>query len=154
MAKKKTIVRNQDQFLVRLPDGLRDRIKAGADREGMSMNEAIVWVLAQAFPAPSTIEGKLEELATMAAMLKSGGDIYPAVDRLVDEIHEALADISKGNIETPPDFKSKVSARLERWEEQEIEYAQDSQWAPFSESTASRPLPKQEGEADQEEDST
>lgn len=32
----------QDKFVIRLPDGMRDRIKAAAEREGRSMNSQIV----------------------------------------------------------------------------------------------------------------
>ncbi|WP_427024734.1 Arc family DNA-binding protein [Aureimonas ureilytica] len=35
-------MRNQDQFLVRLPDGMRDELKAAADAAGRSTNAEIV----------------------------------------------------------------------------------------------------------------
>lgn len=41
----------QDKYVVRLPDGLRGRIKAHAERSGRSMNTEIVRVLEEAFPA-------------------------------------------------------------------------------------------------------
>lgn len=34
--------RNQDQYMLRLPDGLRDEIKAAADANSRSMNSEIV----------------------------------------------------------------------------------------------------------------
>ncbi len=43
-----------DKFMLRLPDGLRDRIKAFAESRGRSMNAEIVRVLERAFPAPRT----------------------------------------------------------------------------------------------------
>lgn len=40
--------RTADQFLVRLPDGMRDRIKAAADAAGRSMNAEVLATLAEA----------------------------------------------------------------------------------------------------------
>jgi hypothetical protein len=41
--------RGSDQFALRLPDGLRDRIKAAAERAGRSMNAEIVRALEKEF---------------------------------------------------------------------------------------------------------
>ncbi|QND67663.1 Arc family DNA-binding protein [Mesorhizobium loti] len=112
---KKTLVKNQDQFLVRLPDGMRDRIKAKADRAGMSMNEAIVWCLDAYFPAPTAIEEKLDELVAMVAILK-GDNTYEGVDQLVSAVHDAIKDVKKGNFKTAPNFRKAVSDRFEEWE--------------------------------------
>lgn len=40
----------QDRFIVRMPDGLRDRISAAAKRNGRSMNSEIVSVLEEYYP--------------------------------------------------------------------------------------------------------
>lgn len=39
--------------MLRLPDGLRDRIKASSDANGRSMNSEIVDVLLRAYPEPT-----------------------------------------------------------------------------------------------------
>ena len=44
--------RDSDGFRLRLPDGLRDRIRAAAEAEGRSMNAEIVAALEARFPAP------------------------------------------------------------------------------------------------------
>lgn len=44
--------RRMDQFIVRLPDGMRDRIKAAAEDNNRSMNAEIVATLENAYPAP------------------------------------------------------------------------------------------------------
>lgn len=44
--------KKQDQFIVRLPDGMRDRIKAAAETNNRSMNADIVATLEEAYPAP------------------------------------------------------------------------------------------------------
>lgn len=47
----------QDKFVLRLPDGMRDRIKAAAEANNRSMNAEIVDVLEQHFrPIPSAEE--------------------------------------------------------------------------------------------------
>jgi plasmid stability protein len=69
----------QDQFVVRLPDGLRDRIKAAAEASGRSMNAEIVKALEDAFPAwdhpkrqeTMKLEYILQELKQLIA--KNGG---------------------------------------------------------------------------------
>ena len=44
--------RDSDQFALRLPDGMRDRIKAAADANNRSMNAEIVATLREAYPEP------------------------------------------------------------------------------------------------------
>lgn len=47
--------RGSDQFPLRLPDGLRDRIKHSAEASGRSMNAEIIAALEEAFPEPMTL---------------------------------------------------------------------------------------------------
>ncbi len=42
----------KDRYMLRLPDGLRERIKGEADRQGKSMNALIVRLLEDRFPLP------------------------------------------------------------------------------------------------------
>lgn len=44
---------NQDKFIIRLPDGLRDRIRAAADKNHRSMNAEVVALLEENYPAPA-----------------------------------------------------------------------------------------------------
>lgn len=44
---------NQDKFIVRLPDGLRDRIRVAADKNHRSMNAEVVALLEENYPAPT-----------------------------------------------------------------------------------------------------
>jgi hypothetical protein len=44
---------NQDQFNVRFPNGMRDRIKVAADVNGRSMNAEIIATLEERYPATS-----------------------------------------------------------------------------------------------------
>ena len=43
---------NQDKFIVRLPDGLRDRIRLTAETNHRSMNAEVVALLEENYPAP------------------------------------------------------------------------------------------------------
>jgi len=45
--------RSMDKVIVRLPDGMRDRIKAAAERNNRSMNAEIVATLEEKYPAPA-----------------------------------------------------------------------------------------------------
>ena len=54
--------RGSDQFPLRLPDGMRDRVKASAERNGRSMNTEIIMALDAAFPE---MDGTTIELQAM-----------------------------------------------------------------------------------------
>lgn len=74
-----------DQFPLRLPAGLRDRIKAVAQRNGRSMNIEVVRVLEREFPATLSIEGKASDLEPNVTNSRaaSDGDVAWAWNRLV-----------------------------------------------------------------------
>jgi hypothetical protein len=44
--------RESDKFMLRLPDGMRERIKAAADASNRSMNAEIVATLEEKYPPP------------------------------------------------------------------------------------------------------
>jgi hypothetical protein len=46
--------RGSEQFVLRLPEGMRDQIKASAEDSGRSMNQEIITVLEEYFPSPPT----------------------------------------------------------------------------------------------------
>ena len=48
--------RSSDQFIIRLPDGLRDRIKAVAEANNRSMNAEVVATLEEKYPEPSAFD--------------------------------------------------------------------------------------------------
>ncbi|MGR3792636.1 Arc family DNA-binding protein [Vannielia sp. SX4] len=52
-----------DKFIVRLPEGMRDRIKAAAENAGRSMNAEIVAALADAYPEPAGPEDVVRDVA-------------------------------------------------------------------------------------------
>lgn len=58
----KPLVKDQEKFIVRLPDGMRERIKEKAERDGISMNEAVVNALEGAFQQSPSSEADTVEL--------------------------------------------------------------------------------------------
>ena len=72
---------DQDKFVLRLPEGMRDRIKTAAERSGRSMNAEIVYVLELMFPA------------------KPGGEDFTGGARLtqkqLDRFNQMLADLAE-----------------------------------------------------------
>jgi hypothetical protein len=46
----------QDKFIIRLPDGMRDRIRAAAVRNNRSMNAEVVATLEEKYPPPQIDE--------------------------------------------------------------------------------------------------
>lgn len=132
MAVKKTKVKDYEQFQLRLPPGMRERIKDKAERAGMSMNEAIVWCLEREFPAPMTLDDRLEELATLVSMLTDSKDTYSGVVHLIAEIEETLDKLgAKGGIPADSRFSSMVNERLQYWREMEMDNWRDRNESPF-----------------------
>jgi predicted DNA-binding protein len=50
---------SQDKFIIRLPDGMRERIKEAADANGRTMTAEIVWRLEKSL---TTVETRLDDL--------------------------------------------------------------------------------------------
>lgn len=69
MAKNPYPSDKQDQFMLRLPDGMRDRIKAAADKNGRSMNAEIVALLEKHFPPLPTLQDLMRRSTTISAQL-------------------------------------------------------------------------------------
>lgn len=78
-----TVGRGAEQYTVRFPDGLRDRIKAAAAANNRSMNAEIVATLGEKYPDPR----EDLELSTLAAWLdyvRYGGPDEEFDDRLFE----------------------------------------------------------------------
>lgn len=61
-----------DQFVVRFPDGMRDRIRESAEANGRSMNAEIVQRLEQSFKSPGVMNTD-ELLAALCERLRMTG---------------------------------------------------------------------------------
>lgn len=71
-----------DKFMLRLPDGMRERIRVTADANNRSMNAEIVAALEIAFPSP--IEGSVSRSALLTML--------GTVDGLTEEAAGVLAE--------------------------------------------------------------
>lgn len=88
----------QDQFALRLPDGLRDRIKSHAKANSRSMNTEVILALEAAFPAPAVPESVNEAMfAAASAVLDDWGQMLAAIgqDPATNPKIEALANALK-----------------------------------------------------------
>lgn len=68
----------QDQFVLRFPEGLRDRIKAAAEENGRSMNAEIISVLEDAYPD----EEKLAQIASELSFMDEIDEIQERLERI------------------------------------------------------------------------
>lgn len=109
---KKTLTRDRDQFIVRLPPGMRERIKAKADRLGLSMNEAIVTCLDLYFPAPRTFDQKVDELVELVALMKGSAGPHEGIELLIKEIEKTLRDVDAGIVSAPRNVRAEIRDQL------------------------------------------
>lgn len=110
---------NPDQYQLRFPPGLRDRIKAYADKYGRSMNTEIIRVLEREYPEPWPINSRILDLLAMMDSLKAA-TADEAVDRLSLEVRETLEGIASGRVRGIDEVKrSEVRETLERWYKEE-----------------------------------
>lgn len=111
--------RGSDQFPLRMPDGLRERIKAYAERQGRSMNAEIVRILEREFPEPWSLEQRVASLHGLVAMLGATDEPAAVVEDLASSLRETLQGIVSGRVTGIDDeTRAKVSRGLNRWEEQ------------------------------------
>ncbi|MEN3793363.1 Arc family DNA-binding protein [Fulvimarina sp. MAC3] len=88
MSKKPT--QPQDKYVLRLPDGMRDRIKAAADANNRSMNAEIVALLDQFYPEPqpemSAPMREIEDILLRRRMGRSFPGEFEALPRTLQEL--------------------------------------------------------------------
>ena len=65
---------NQDKYVLRLPDGMRDRIKAAAEANNRSMNAEIVATLEEKYPAPDAGFSMEEMIAHIQKLRELAGN--------------------------------------------------------------------------------
>lgn len=85
------------QYLLRLPESLRDRIKAYAARRGNSMNAEIVHVLEREWPEQWPLGGRLSRLAEDMAALAAGRS-DPRIQEFIDAFEETVEGIVSGRV--------------------------------------------------------
>lgn len=73
-----------DKFMLRLPDGMRDRIKAAAETNNRSMNAEIVATLEEKYPAPITL--RVNQLVDWADNMVRLADAYEAASSIEERV--------------------------------------------------------------------
>ncbi|WP_281930907.1 Arc family DNA-binding protein [Roseibium album] len=113
---KKERAKDLDKVILRLPDGMRDRLKKLAAKNKMSMNELVVQVLENQFPWQHTLSNRINELANIVADFRNCVDA-DEVDYLSQQIYEFLVDIRDGKIPIEDkDAFDRVAEVVERWD--------------------------------------
>lgn len=115
-------IQPQDKYVLRLPDGLRDRIKAYAEAHGRSMNTEIVRVLEREFPEPWTLDARVHQLLGALQILKAAGGTKDLVDGLLADVAETLEGVASGRV-TDVDEKTRkqIERGIELWRSDENE---------------------------------
>ncbi|WEK50286.1 MAG: Arc family DNA-binding protein [Candidatus Kaistia colombiensis] len=109
-----------EQFQLRLPMGLRDRVKAHAERHGRSTNAEIVRVLEREFPAPKPVEERVLEVLDLIGVLTLGPPSGGTV-RIVEEIEAMLKRMAGGQVsDIDPELQSKIRWQLEMLSERRL----------------------------------
>lgn len=110
-----------ERFQIRLPPGLRDRIKTYAEAHGRSMNTEIVRILEREFPEPWSMSDRIFELVEMAKALNAGKDNDGAVERFASIVQETVEGISSGRIRGVDEKTQAIIAN--QWGEYQYEMA-------------------------------
>ena len=107
--------RGDDQYMLRFPPGLRDRIKAHAEKNGTSINTEIITLLEEKFPAPPPMDGKVHSLLKSLDALKNSSK-SESIDRVVAQVVDTLELAALGRIaDVPEDVRDDIRDALDDW---------------------------------------
>jgi hypothetical protein len=107
--------RGSEQVMIRLPDGMRDRIRLAAEKHGRSMNAEIVSVLELHFPEPFSFEKRLSDLLILARGLKLLPNIA-SVEALTEELEKTIEGIAHGQApDLGEEARSQINDALQEW---------------------------------------
>lgn len=83
-----------DKFMLRLPDGMRDRIKRAAEKNGRSMNAEIVQALEFYFPPEPNLKETVADIEDTIRLLRGfkGNEL---LYHLADQLDGLVSDVSK-----------------------------------------------------------
>lgn len=82
-----------DKIIIRVPDGMRDRIKRVADANGRSVNAELMVLLERAYPPETKLDGYVQEIATIAnsAPAEKRSDVWREVFKKLDVLRKDTA---------------------------------------------------------------
>lgn len=107
---------DQDKFIVRLPEGMRGRIKRAADANGRSMNAEVVAALLDWFPDPTAEEylawlhRELEGLRGVVESPRAADEQKALASKAMAEVRQKIIDLIDGKAD-PAAFEEEI-ARL------------------------------------------
>ena len=117
--------RGADQYMLRLPGGLRDRIKAYSERMGTSINSEIVRILELEFPEQTMVEDNLRELGEMLSVLTAGRN-DPRFGEFAAKLEDTIIGITSGKVTgVDPETRSAVASMWHDFQMRESEAAMD-----------------------------
>ena len=118
-----------DQYLLRLPAGLKARIKAYADYQGRSMNEEIIRILEREFPEPVTAGNSVYGLLEMVKMIAAGAPFDENVAKLSDGIEDLVEGIYSGRVEgLEPAARKEIEDMWRRYQEDLVKYGDGGEY--------------------------
>ena len=82
-----------DKFMLRLPDGMRGRVKAAAEANNRSMNAEIVATLEEKYPAP-VIEYDPERVAELLQRMQAALDSYSEPGASEEDMRQRMAEFA------------------------------------------------------------
>jgi hypothetical protein len=104
-----------DQFQLRLPPGLRDRIKTYAEAHGRSMNEEIVRLLEREFPETWPLATQITQLITLSNVLRTEVGTED-LNILGDALFKTVEGVASGRVRGVDDeTREAVAAWLREW---------------------------------------
>jgi len=96
-----------DKFLLRMPDGLRARIKAAADTNNRSMNAEIITTLEREYPVPITLDDVVADVHETIKLLRRFKGKHLLMT-LADDLDRLILDIGGSDIGTPEDREAAI----------------------------------------------
>ncbi len=118
MARPKYPSDQQDQFMLRLPNGLRDRIKAYAKQHNRSMNAEIIRILEREFPEPFPLTERIKGLVTLSSKI---GSVFEgeAIDAIGSNLLDIVEGIASGTVAGVDDkTRQEIADWLKEWKEE------------------------------------
>lgn len=114
-------IQPQDKYVLRLPDGLRDRIKAKASEMGRSMNTEIVRVLEREFPEPVKLDAQLKHLLDLFTALRKVRGYDGAISGITDAVRETVDAIANGHASgVDAETRRRVRSAMDDWHSQQL----------------------------------
>jgi predicted DNA-binding protein len=100
--------RESDKFILRLPDGMRERLAEVAESQGRTMNAVVIGALAEYLTDAKSIESQLAEIRMVLQAL---------TEKIFEKDHAASSEVKEnaekqGRQQSP--FKARITVKRER----------------------------------------